>query len=248
MKTKSARFYLILFLFVIFIFSLKNCVFSEEPANDIEFVQTKEELIYLLENYWEIDDSRVLSAMNKIERHQFVLEELKPYAYLDIPLPVGYGQNISAPHMIAQMTALLDIDENSKILEIRSRAGYHTAILAEIGKKVYSLESVSALIELAKNNIKKIEIKNVTFVQTDGFFGLPGEAPFDAILVKGSVVEIPPLLLNQLADGGKLVIPVGPPDQAQKLYQITKEGENFIKKIISEVNFIPLEWEPQQQI
>ncbi len=231
------------FIFLIsFIFSgnIDNPITAEEP----EFVQTQEQLIENLEKVAGIDDQKVLEAMSKIERHKFVLEDYIPYAYVDMPLPIGYQQNISAPHMIALMTSLLDLEETSRVLEIRTRAGYHTAILAEIAAEVFTLEAVTELKELAENNLDELGYTNVNFKVRDVYLGWDPEESFDAVVVKGSIEEVPPFLLDQLKDGGNMIIPLGAPEEPQMLTKITRVGDDYLKEEYGQVNFIPIDWEP----
>jgi len=223
--------------------SIRFIISTTEDKPDIEFLQSRQQLIAEIENYWNIED-KVLEAMLNVERHKYILEDFKEMAYLDLPIPIGFGQNTSAPHMIAHMTTLLELNEESRVLEVRTRAGYHTAILAELAKEVYTLEPVPELKDLAADNLKQDGYNNIYFKSGDGYLGWPGEAPFDAIVVKGASEEIPFFLLDQIVEGGHMVIPIGPLEGPQMLCQIVKERDGYIKNEIGKVNFIPLNWEP----
>ncbi|MCE8428722.1 MAG: protein-L-isoaspartate O-methyltransferase [Candidatus Methanoperedens sp.] len=182
---------------------------------------------------------RVLDAMKSVPRHLFVPEREQQYAYADYPLSIGMGQTISAPHMVAIMCDLLDIQDGMNILEIGAGSGYHAAVMAVLAGSghVYAVEIVESLASLARENLKNAGITNVTVVVEDGSVGLPGSAPYDRISVACAAPEIPSVLTDQLKPGGKLVIPVG--RIMQELYLITKI--NGIKKEAKGgVIFVPL--------
>ncbi|VVB87378.1 Protein-L-isoaspartate O-methyltransferase [uncultured archaeon] len=165
---------------------------------------------------------RVLDAMLRVPRHLFVPEREQKNAYTDYPLAIGWGQTISAPHMVAIMCDLLDIQDGMKVLEIGAGSGYHAAVMAELAGSghVYAVELIEGLALFARNNLKKAGISNVTVLVEDGSLGLPRFAPYDRISVAAAAPDIPDALTDQLKEGGKLVIPVG--RYAQELYLITK--------------------------
>jgi protein-L-isoaspartate(D-aspartate) O-methyltransferase len=182
---------------------------------------------------------RVLNAMRHVPRHLFVPEKEQKNAYVDYPLPIGWGQTISAPHMVAIMCDLLDIQDGMKILEVGAGSGYHAAVMAVLAGSghVYAVETIEGLALLAHENLKKAGINNVTVIIEDGSLGLPGHAPFDRISVAAAAPAIPDTLIEQLKPGGKLVIPVG--KHFQELYMVTKT--NGIKKEAKGgVIFVPL--------
>lgn len=182
---------------------------------------------------------RVLSAMRKVPRHLFVPDRERRNAYADYPLPIGWGQTISAPHMVAIMCDLLDIQEGMKILEIGAGSGYHAAVMAVLAGSghVYAVETIEGLAQFARENLKKSGIANVTVVVGDGSLGLPDFAPYDRISVACASPEILDTLTEQLKVGGRLVIPVG--RYFQELYLVTKT-DGLKKEAKGGVVFVPL--------
>lgn len=182
---------------------------------------------------------RVLDVMKSVPRHLFVAESEKNSAYADYPLPIGCGQTISAPHMVAIMCDLLDIRDGMKVLEIGAGSGYHAAVMAKLtgSGHVYAVEIVGALAASARDNLKKAGITNVTVIDGDGSLGLSGYAPYDRISVACAAPEILDTLTGQLKTGGKLIIPVG--RNYQQLYLVTKTN-GLKKEIKGGVVFVPL--------
>lgn len=182
---------------------------------------------------------RVLDAMRKVPRHLFVPEKEERNAYVDYPLPIGWGQTISAPHMVAIMCELLDIREGMKLLEIGAGSGYHAAVMAVLAGSghVYAVETIEGLALFARDNLKKAGITNVTVLVEDGSLGLAGFAPYDRISVACASPEILDTLTDQLKVGGKLVIPVG--RHFQELYLVTKTN-GLKKEAKGGVVFVPL--------
>lgn len=182
---------------------------------------------------------RVLDAMRKVPRHLFVPEREQMNAYADYPLPIGWGQTISAPHMVAIMCDLLDIQDGMKILEIGAGSGYHAAVMAVLAGSghVYAVETIEGLALFARDNLKKAGITNVTVLVEDGSLGLPDYAPYDRISVACAAPEILDTLTDQLRVGGKLVIPVG--RNFQELYLVTKTN-GLKKEAKGGVVFVPL--------
>jgi len=204
-------------------------------------MQSNEEMVaYLLEQGYA--DERVANAMRKIDRAIFVSKEYERYAYADTPLPIGKDQTISAPGVVAFMSKSLDAREGMKILEVGSGSGYQAAILAELvgGKgRVYTVERILELVMLARSNIAKLGYKNVEFIHGDGTKGYKEKAPFDRVIVTAAAPSIPPPLVEQLVDGGRLLIPVG-----NKFWQDLQLVERYGKKTkitnIMPVVFVPL--------
>ncbi len=203
----------------------------------MEFEVQKNRLIEELRQH-DISES-VLSAMRKVPRHLFVPEKEQRNAYADYPLPIGWGQTISAPHMVAIMCELLDIQDGMKILEIGAGSGYHAAMMALLAGSghVYAVETIEGLALFARDNLKKAGITNVTVIVEDGSLGLPGYAPYDRISVACAAPEILDTLTAQLKEGGKLVIPVG--KYFQELYLVTKTN-GLKKEAKGGVVFVPL--------
>lgn len=186
-----------------------------------------------------IDHRPTLEAIGKVERHLFVPTQYQRQAYADSPLPIGYGQTISQPYIVAYMTQLLGLTSNDRVLEIGTGSGYQAAVLAEIAKEVYTIEIVRELGEQAKARLDSLGYDQITVIIGDGYSGLEAEAPFDAIMVTAAPDEVPPPLIGQLKDGGKIVIPVGPPEAVQTLMLIEKRGGKIIRKKMSTVRFVP---------
>ncbi len=182
---------------------------------------------------------RVLEAIRRVPRHLFVPEKDQKIAYADYPLPIGWNQTISAPHMVAIMCDLLDIQDGMKILEIGAGSGYHAAVMAVLAGSghVYAVEVIAPLASLAKENLEKAGINNVTVIVEDGSLGLPGFAPYDRISVAAASPEILETLTDQLKTGGKLIIPVG--KYYQELYVVTKT-DGLKKEAKGGVVFVPL--------
>ena len=188
----------------------------------------------------DITDERVLEAMRKVPRHEFVPKEYLKQAYADHPLPIGYGQTISQPYIVALMTQLLELKEGDKVLEIGTGSGYQAAILAELTDEVYTVEIIEELASQAKERLKRLGYVNVHVKHADGYYGWKEHSPYDAIIVTCAPDHIPQPLVDQLADGGRLVIPVGPPGAYQVLWKITRKGDDIISRRITGVSFVPL--------
>ncbi len=172
----------------------------------------------------DIDDPQVLAAMGRVPRHLFVPEALRFRAYADHPLPIGNGQTISQPYIVALMTQLAELEPDDVVLEIGTGSGYQAAVLSELVREVYTIEIVSDLAEQAKARLDELGYKNVTVRTGDGYLGWEEKSPFDAILVTAAAPEVPPPLVEQLAPGAVMVIPVGPQSQVQSLLRIREGG------------------------
>ena len=183
----------------------------------------------------------VLAAMGRIPRHLFVPEDMRPYAYDDRPLPIGFGQTISQPYIVALMTDLLAVDEGDVVLEIGTGSGYQAAVLAPLVKHVYTIEIVPGLAEAAGERLRNLGIDNVTVRQGDGYDGWPEHVPFDGIVVTAAASHVPPPLIRQLAPGGRMVIPVGGPFFVQQLMMIEKHADGTVtSRQLLPVRFVPL--------
>lgn len=185
-----------------------------------------------------LHDDKVLQAMRKVPRHLFVPDNLRPYAYGDEPLPIGEGQTISQPYIVAYMTEALDLKGEERVLEVGTGSGYQTAVLAEIVKEVFSIEIVGALSLKAQNLLADLAYANVHFKIGDGTFGWPEHAPFDAIMVTAAPPSVPKTLQEQLKISGKMIIPIG--SGFQELVLVTREKKEFKKKNLLPVRFVPL--------
>ena len=187
-----------------------------------------------------IDDPEVIRAMQTVPRHMFVPEDLVSQAYGDHPLPIGYGQTISQPFIVALMTQLLDLEAGDKVLEIGTGSGYQAAVLAEIGTlDVYSIEIVPELAAQAKQNLSNAGYDNIHLKEDDGYYGWEEFAPFDAIIVTAAPDHVPAPLVAQLVEGGILVIPIGPPGWYQTLWKFTNSDGTLIAENMGMVGFVP---------
>ncbi|WP_257667436.1 protein-L-isoaspartate(D-aspartate) O-methyltransferase [Parapedobacter tibetensis] len=186
-----------------------------------------------------INHRATLEAMSKVERHLFVPSAYQKHAYDDAPLPIGYDQTISQPYIVAYMTQLLAPKAGDRVLEIGTGSGYQAAILAEIVDEVYTIEIVKELGERSKKLMGKLGYDNVEVIIGDGYKGLAAKAPFDGIIVTAAAEEIPPPLIEQLRDGGKMVMPVGPSASVQTLMLVEKQDGKIIKTNLTPVRFVP---------
>lgn len=207
--------------------------------NDDPHVYMRERMVKTQIKNRGIVNKATLNSMVKVERHQFVPEDLKSEAYDDNPLPIGFGQTISQPYIVAFMTAAINPQANHKILEIGTGSGYQAAVLAEIVKEVYTIEIVEELFSSAKKRIERLGYKNIKLKYADGYYGWKEAAPFDAIVVTAAAEYIPPPLLEQLKDGGKMIIPIGTPFLSQNLVLVEKSGKDFTTESLLPVRFVP---------
>jgi protein-L-isoaspartate(D-aspartate) O-methyltransferase len=188
---------------------------------------------------WGVRDQRVLAAMGAVPRELFVPSKERAAAYYDGALPIGEGQTISQPYVVAHMTELLQLQNDEKALEVGTGSGYQTAVLARLAARVFTIERIPALAERAAGILHELEIANVEFRVGDGSLGWPENAPYDAILVTCAAPEPPPPLLEQLADGGRMVTPVGPKGY-QDLMRIVKRDGRCDQERLAPVAFVPL--------
>jgi protein-L-isoaspartate(D-aspartate) O-methyltransferase len=187
-------------------------------------------------------DARVLAAFGKVPRHLFVPPPLIPLAYADRPLPLGHGQNLTQPSVLALMTQALDLKPGQRVFETGTDTGYQAAILAELGVTVYSMEIVEPLLGLARKLLPELGHGNVKLELGDGYYGWAEHAPYDAMLIKESAVDVPPALWRQLKAGGRMLIPLGPPDGEQFLTLIIKHEDGRAQHIkLLPVRFAPFQ-------
>jgi protein-L-isoaspartate(D-aspartate) O-methyltransferase len=186
-----------------------------------------------------ITEKRILEAFSSVPREEFVSDELKSLAYNDSPLPAGNNQTISQPYMVALMTQLILPKQNDKILEVGTGSGYQAAILARLAKRVYSVERFSDLADTARERFKMLNIDNIEVICGDGSLGLPAEAPFEGVVVTAAAPKVPKSLKSQLAEGGRLVIPVGQ-IHMQSMLKVTRQGNEFIEDYYENCVFVPL--------
>ncbi|MBD3309990.1 protein-L-isoaspartate(D-aspartate) O-methyltransferase [Candidatus Woesearchaeota archaeon] len=193
-----------------------------------------------------ITDEKVLRAMDSVERKGFVPSHLMDIAYQDSALPIGHGQTISQPFVVALMTEQLDVSKKHKVLEIGAGSGYQSAVLAELAGKVYTVEIIKALAARARQNLEKTGYRNVEVRHSDGYLGWEENAPFDRIMITAAVDHVPPLLFDQLKDGGRMVLPLGRMTSFQTLTLVTKKGTERITEHIAGVMFVPMTGRAQE--
>lgn len=209
------------------------------PGIGMTSARTRERLVQRLRDQG-IRNEAVLERIRNVPRHLFLDEALATRAYEDTALPIGLGQTISQPFIVARMTeALFEGAEPRKVLEVGTGCGYQTAVLAPLVKFLYSVERIKALLDRARGTITQLGFRNVFFRHGDGFKGWVGHAPYDAILAAAAPLEIPQALLKQLNHGGRLVMPVGP-EGRQELVRITRRNDDFITERLGLVSFVPL--------
>ena len=184
-------------------------------------------------------DERVLTALRKVPREEFVPENVRTESYLDGPLPIGYGQTISQPYVVAFMTEKLQPQRQDRVLEIGTGSGYQAALLGELVTDVYSIEIVEPLAKTAEATLQRLGYKNVHVKAGDGYKGWPEHAPFDAIIVTCAPDHVPQPLVDQLKEGGRMIIPVGP-TLAQELYLLEKRNGQVRQSAVLEVRFVPM--------
>ena len=220
--------------FGLFFFLFSPNLFPEEIPMD----QQREKMVQEQIVARGIKDERVLAAMRKIERHRFVPSYAEDAAYQDYPLPIGYGQTISQPYIVAYMTEILELKGNERVLEIGTGSGYQAAVLAQLAGQVYSIEILPPLATESGERLKKLGFSNIEVKAGNGYEGWPENAPFDAIIVTAAPEEIPYKLMEQLKVGGKMIVPVG--SEYQELKLITKTASGNEEKKLIPVRFVPM--------
>jgi protein-L-isoaspartate(D-aspartate) O-methyltransferase len=229
-----------LLLIILFLCLAPSLLFAGSLNDPAKLKAAREKLV---RNHVEPDgikDPVVLAAMRNVPRHWFVPRELESSAYKNRPLPIGEGQTISQPSIVALMTEILKLSGKERVLEIGTGSGYQAAILAEIVSEVYTLEIKKKLHIRSSKLLKSIKYNNIYTRHTDGYYGWPEAAPFDAIMITAAVDHIPPPLIQQLKDGGRLTLPLGNPFSYQNLVLVTKKGEDVSVKQITGVMFVPM--------
>ncbi len=186
-----------------------------------------------------VRDQRVLHAMNTVPREEFVVDRYRDQAYADHPLPIPLGQTVSQPFIVARMIEAAELKPGSKVLEVGTGTGYEAAVLSEVGARVFTVERHAELAALARLNLTRLDYRDVKVITGDGSEGLPEEAPFDGILIAAAVPDSPPELFKQLAEGGHMVVPIGPPD-LQVLMVVSKEKGMMVKRRLEDCRFVPL--------
>jgi protein-L-isoaspartate(D-aspartate) O-methyltransferase len=194
-----------------------------------------------------VDEPEVLNAMRSVPRHEFVPAEYRSVAYQDRPLPIGHGQTISQPFIVAYMTQTLQVSSNSVVFEVGTGSGYQAAVLAEIVDTVHTIEIIEPLATSARERLDRLGYDNVVVHQGDGYFGWEEAAPYDAIIVTAAAGHIPPPLLEQLKPGGRMVIPIGPVHAVQQLILVEKDSQGSITtRQLAAVRFVPMTGRAQE--
>ncbi|MEA3144670.1 MAG: protein-L-isoaspartate(D-aspartate) O-methyltransferase [Verrucomicrobiota bacterium] len=228
---------------LIVLLSLALCLSAcdSQPASEAELFAQRKTMVeeQLAAPGRDIRNGRVLDAMAAVPRHEFVPKALWKFAYSDDPLPIGYGQTISQPFIVAFMTEQLDPKPTDRVLEIGTGSGYQAAVLSRLVAEVYTIEIVEPLAKRAEADLKRLGYNNVKVLAGDGYQGWPEHAPFDAIIVTCAPDHIPQPLVGQLRDGGRMIIPVGPSDN-QQLYLLQKLGTKVEQQAILPVRFVPM--------
>jgi protein-L-isoaspartate(D-aspartate) O-methyltransferase len=224
------------------VLSPRNWFETEDKSTrgEDKFLQQRREMVKEQIADRGIKDSATLRAMEAVPRHEFVPESYRKYAYSDGPLPIGYGQTISQPYIVALMTELADLSKGEKALEIGTGSGYQAAVLARIIDSVYTVEIIKELGESARERLTRLGYNRVRVKLGDGYYGWEEHGPFDAIIVTAAAEHIPPPLIKQLKDGGRMVIPVGHPYFTQNLVLVEKKGGKVTSRDILPVRFVPL--------
>lgn len=236
--SRVGRWSLLCFWLVPFIlFLLPLPALSKEDSE--QFVRARQEMVRSQLVTRGIHDQATLRAMETVPRHRFVPKRYRAGAYRDGPLPIGYGQTISQPYMVAFMTEIIRPHPGQQVLEIGTGSGYQAAILAETGVRVFTIEIIPELAKRAQATFKQQGYLHIHSKTGDGYYGWPEQAPFDAIVVTAAAEFIPPPLLQQLKDGGRMVIPVGSPFFSQTLMLIEKNGAEITTRSLFPVRFVP---------
>lgn len=209
------------------------------PVSAQNFERMRENMVRRQIQNRGIDHQPTLNAMRNVERHLFVPRGQQGRAYSDGPMPIGYGQTISQPYIVAYMTSLIEPKPDDKVLEIGTGSGYQAAVLAEIVDMVYTIEIIPELANQARELLDELNYNNVEVITGDGYFGHEDRAPYDAIVVTAAAEYIPPPLISQLKDGGKMIIPVGSPFMVQTLMLVEKEGNKITTSNLMPVRFVP---------
>lgn len=213
---------------------------ADTVPNSSKFQASRDKLVKYKIEAQGISDPLVLAAMRAVPRHRFVPQRIIASAYADTALPIGEGQTISQPYVVALMTASLKLNPSDRVLEIGTGSGYQAAVLAEIVKEVYSIEIKEKLHHRSTQLLKSLAYRNIFTRHGDGYNGWQEAAPFDAIMITAAINHIPPPLLRQLKNGGRLILPLGNPFSYQNLTLVSKDGQNYTTRQITGVLFVPM--------
>lgn len=218
----------------------RNLTPSPLPGEDDQFTLERLEMVETQLAARDITDTKVLEVMRRIPRQEFVPDDQKSQAYQDHPLPIGFGQTISQPYIVALMTQLLELKRGDRVLEVGTGSGYQAAVLAELTDEVRTVEIIPDLANAAAARLERLGYTRAHVMSGDGYYGWSEFAPFDAIIVTAAPDHVPPPLVQQLKEGGHMVIPVGPPGGYQTLWRLTKQNGEVVSENITGVLFVPL--------
>jgi protein-L-isoaspartate(D-aspartate) O-methyltransferase len=210
-----------------------------DSAEELAYADAREQMVISQIERRGVSDPEVLQAMRAVPRHRFVLEQYLSAAYADHPLPIGYGQTISQPYIVAWMTELLELEPDYRVLEIGTGSGYQAAVLAEIVAEVYTVEIIPELATSAEERLLGLGYTNIRVLRADGYWGWEEHAPFDAIIVTAAPDHVPQPLVQQLKEGAHLVIPIGPTGGYQSLWQFSMVEGELAAREIAGVRFVP---------
>lgn len=227
-----------------FVVMLAIASMNQTENKEHEFAEKRKDMVDFQLVSRGISDKKIIEAMRKVPRHKFVPEYLRDMAYSDTPLPIGMGQTISQPYIVAYMTELLSPKKGQKILEVGTGSGYQAAVLSEIGCEVYTIEIVEPLAIYARSILSSLGYMDIHFKIGDGYLGWESHAPYDGIVVTAASPEVPEPLTKQLKAGGRLIIPVG--EDLQELLLVTKTREGLREEKISPVRFVPMTGEAEK--
>ena len=227
------------------VFLLLAACGQAKPPQSADFAARREAMVARQIEARGVTDTATLAAMRAVPRHEFVPAELRDEAYADCPLPIGHGQTISQPYIVAFMTEAIHPQPGERILEIGSGSGYQAAILAQMGADVFTVEILEPLAAMARENLERLGYKNARILRGDGYRGWPEHAPYNAIVVTCAPDKIPPDLVAQLRDGGRMIIPVGG-SFSQELILLRKHGEKVEQESVLPVRFVPMTGEAEK--
>ncbi len=258
MKKTNKLKHIIIFLLIviIFFFIIKKISYNEIKENDIsineseleidKYALLRKQMVETQLKTRDIYDDKVLKVMETVPRHKFVNKYIDQ-SYEDHPLPIGYGQTISQPYIVALMTQSLDLKKTDRVLEIGTGSGYQAAVLAELVKEVYTIEIIKELADSASARLKLLGYNNVEVKNADGYFGWEEKSPFDVIIITAAANHIPPPLLEQLKNDGKLIVPLGSTIRFQTLTLVTKKDSDLETEFITSVRFVPMTGKIQEE-
>ena len=229
----------IICLFILLLF-LPDPILADIIGDSPQFRLAREKMVADQIRARDVNDPQTLAAMTEVPRHLFVPKSLQHQAYSDRPIPIGDGQTISQPYVVALMTEGLKLSADARVLEIGTGSGYQAAILSRIANEVYSIEIKENIFNQGARVLQSLPYTNIKVRRGDGYFGWKDAAPFDAIMITAAIDHIPPPLLLQLKDGGKLILPLGNPFRYQNLTLVTKLAENYTVRQITGVLFVPM--------